>query len=67
MQVMRGHTLWDYDPETKVLIKAEYETVVDTATNQTIRKVITKTGHDYFQALNKKNAAKKIAKAYRSL
>lgn len=63
MVPMKGHILWDYDSETKKLVRAEYEMVMDFGSNTMIKKVITKPGHDYFQALNERNAIKKLLRA----
>lgn len=57
-----GLTLFDFDPETKTIVKAEFQSVFDVKQNEYVKSVITKPGHLYLEALNMKNAAKKFSK-----
>lgn len=77
MVMAKGMPTWEYDPETKQLVKAEFEekqVQLEESPRSFIgsimphNKIVTryrlkkKPGHVYFQALNKKNAIRKIEK-----
>ncbi len=65
-----GLTLWEYDEGTKVLSEAKIKEQItqidkkkDRSNGQTIRKVVVyRKNCLYFQALNKKNAMRHLAK-----
>ena len=80
MHSLPGLTLYEYNPETKVLQKAEFDMIqkqIDTSHGfitpkimdnngiVTIKKVLRKKGCAYFQALNFKNALRKVEKNFR--
>lgn len=58
----RGHTLFKYDPATKIMEPAKYELMPADFKNpkKVKKKVIMEPGCNYVSALNKKNAAKKL-------
>lgn len=57
-----GLTLFDFDPETRRIVKAEFQSMFDAKKKEFVKSVITKPGHLYLEALNMKNAAKKFNK-----
>ena len=57
-----GLTLFDFDPETKTIVKAEFQSMFDVKQKEYVKSVITRPGHLYLEALNMKNAAKKFSK-----
>ena len=68
---VKGLTMWEFDPLAMTLEEAKIEDVkVDFADKVYARKIhhklIYKEGCVYIQALNKKNAYKKIAKRYKN-
>lgn len=80
MHSIPGLTLYEYDPVTKVLQKAEFKVIqkqidvnhgfitpkiMDNNGIVTFKKVLRKKGWAYFQALNDKNALRKVEKNFR--
>lgn len=59
MQAIKGLTLFECSPEGEVA-PAQYEEVYDLASKERVKKVITKPNYQYVQALNKKNAERKL-------
>lgn len=57
-----GLTLWDYNEATKEIQPAEFKPVFDVKANEYVHQVIRKPGHVYFEALNLKNACRKVQK-----
>jgi len=66
MVVQRGLTLFEYDPETKILEEANFSSVITEGMHlkkhkrQTHKILERKKGCIYFQALNRRNAIKKL-------
>tara|TARA_R110002051_G_scaffold322875_1_gene414762 strand:+ start:1778 stop:2089 length:312 start_codon:yes stop_codon:yes gene_type:complete len=66
----KGHTLYEYNVETKELVEATYTktdvSYIDIQKGKNIarRRVDMKGGCVYVSALNKKNAVKKLLKSY---
>tara|TARA_R110000851_G_scaffold37244_3_gene96352 strand:- start:2106 stop:2417 length:312 start_codon:yes stop_codon:yes gene_type:complete len=66
----RGHTLYEYNVETKDLVEATFQKTdvayedIQKGKNLARRKVIMKGGCIYISSLNKKNALKKLSKHY---
>lgn len=75
-----GLILWEYNPETKILQEATFDVIqkqidvkhgfaepkiMDNNGLVTVKKVLQKPGCAYFQALNFKNALRKVEKHFR--
>lgn len=57
-----GHTLWEINEETLDVKEAKFSNVSYYFGGENKKEVITKNGHSYISALNKKNALKKFTK-----
>jgi exo-beta-1,3-glucanase (GH17 family) len=63
ISVVKGLILWDLNEQSGQIVKAEFETFYDAEKKMTRKRVITKEGHSYVQALNMTNAARKFLRA----
>lgn len=63
-QKIDGGFIWEYDAENDTLTKAKYEysTILDLNKGPVCKKIITSPNMVYINALNKKNAIKKLLK-----